>query len=390
MKTLVIGGGMAGLTYAIVACKNGQDVTVAERNVRVGKKIAMTGNGRCNIGNANVSASCYNSSGIVPRVLEAVPVVDYKRFLNSCGIYTYTDGEGRMYPLSDSASGVVDCLRFQLSKFGGNLLTETAVTKVAARGGGFDVCLNGQTAHFDKVIVACGSRSQTEPTGLNTLVPASCLTPTVPSLAPVKLQNADITLNGLRVRAVVSLFDSDRLLASERGEVLFREYGISGICVLNLSALIARREVLRRHGNYRFELDVVPDISEITLEEIVQRRLNEGERDKAFYGVLHNKLAAHVLRGAGNANAARIAHVAKHLTFDFERLLDWSMSQVTAGGVDEGYLDLATLQLPNGLTVVGEALNVDGICGGYNLYFASASALYTFSSAQRNRAYSLS
>ena len=119
MKTLVIGGGMAGLTYAIVALKNGIDVTLAERNNRVGKKIAMTGNGKCNIGNANVDKNCFNSSPIVQKVLDEISVEEYVQFLSSCGIYTHTDEMGRMYPLCDSASNVVDCLRHQFAKNGG-------------------------------------------------------------------------------------------------------------------------------------------------------------------------------------------------------------------------------------------------------------------------------
>lgn len=390
MKTLVIGGGMAGLTYAIVACKNGWDVTVAERNGRVGKKIAMTGNGKCNIGNVNVSASCYNRSGIVLRVLQALPVCEYVRFLNSCGVYTYTDDEGRMYPLSDSAAGVVDCLRYQLSKFGGKLLADTVATSIVRRGDAYDVNLGGKTVRFDKVVVAVGSRSQAVSTGIEQLVSPTCLTPTVPSLVPVKVLDADVTLNGLRARAIVSLFDGEKLLATQQGEVLFREYGLSGICIFNLSALIARREVQRKRSNYHFELDLVPDLSEQNLQQTLCRRFDAGERDKAFFGILHNKLAAHILRRAGNSDASKTAHLAKHLTFRFDRLLDWSMSQVTAGGVDEGYLDPDTLQLPNGVTVLGEALNVDGICGGFNLYFAAASALYIFSPQQRQRAFSIS
>ncbi len=391
MKTLVIGGGMAGLTYAIIACKNGFDVTVAERNSRVGKKIAMTGNGKCNIGNANVSAACFNASSIVPRVLASVSVNEYKKFLVSCGIYTYTDSEGRMYPLSDSASNVVDCLRHQLTKFGGKLLLDAAVTSVVKSGKLYDVNLGGKTAQFDKVVLCCGSRSQAEPTFLPSLVSASALTPEFPSLVPVRVQGMDGVLNGLRVRAKVTLKNGETELASREGEVLFRDYGLSGICILDLSAVIARREVQRKDGSYVFSLDVVPHLSETNLREIVRRRLFSGERDKAFYGVLHNKLAEHILKRAGrDANAATIAHLAKNLTFRFDRLLDWSMSQVTAGGIAEGYLDPETLTLGNGVVALGEVLNVDGFCGGNNLYFAAASALYVFSPEQRAKAFSIS
>lgn len=390
MKILVIGGGMAGLTYAVIACKNGYDVTVAESNSRVGKKISVTGNGKCNIGNARVSPACFNGGAIVKRVLDSVPVAEYTRFLNSCGIFLYSDNEGRMYPLSDSAANVVDCLRYQIVKFGGKLLTDATVSGLSKTKEGYTANIRGKYCDFDKVVLACGGRSQAS-VDVRNLVPSELLTPMVPSLVPVRIKYMDPTLNGLRARARVSLWDGDRLLGGSDGEVQFKEYGLSGICVLDLSALIARREVKRQSGEYRFVLDVAPFLEEWSLEEIVYSRLRAGEKDKLFYGILHNKLAEHVVRRAGkDANSTQIAHTAKNLEFLFDKLLDWSMSQVTAGGISERGVSAETLQMPNGVVAIGEILNVDGVCGGNNLYFAAASAIYTFSRAEREKAFSLS
>lgn len=390
MKILVIGGGMAGLTYAIVACKNGMDVTVAERNARVGKKIAVTGNGKCNIGNANVDASCYNGSPIVRRVLDEISVAEYKQFLLSCGIYTYTDNDGRMYPMSDSAANVVDCLRHQLNKFGATLWPDTEITAVNKVGDVYQVTVGTVTYEFDKVVLACGSGSQAEKPNVSNIIPGEVLTPVAPSLVPVKIRNMDGTLNGLRARANVTLYDGNLYMGKESGEVLFRDYGLSGICIFNLSALIARRTVQRKDGNYVFSVDVVPHVSQWDLQEILHARIKCGERKKLFYGILHNKLAEHIIkRTEADASASTISHVAKDLRFTFDRLLDWSKSQVTAGGVDDGYLDMDTLSLQNGVVALGELLNVDGVCGGNNLYFAAASALYTFTKPQRERAYSI-
>lgn len=390
MKILVIGGGMAGLTYAIVACKNGLDVTVAERNARVGKKIAVTGNGKCNIGNANVDATCYNGSPVVRRVLDEISVTEYKQFLLSCGIYTYTDNDGRMYPMSDSAANVVDCLRHQLKKFGATLWADTEITAVNKVGYVYQVTVGTVTHEFDRVVLACGSGSQAEKPNITNIIPSDVLTPVVPSLVPVKIRNMDGTLNGLRARANVTLYDGNLYLGKESGEVLFKDYGLSGICIFNLSALIARKMVQRKDGNYIFSVDVVPHISQWDLQEILHARIKCGERNKLFYGILHNKLAEHIVkRTDANADASSISHTAKDLRFTFDRLLDWSKSQVTAGGVDDGYLDMDTLTLQNGVVVLGELLNVDGICGGNNLYFAAASALYTFSKGQRAKAYSI-
>ena len=390
MKVLVIGGGMAGLAYAIVACKNGLDVTVAERNSRVGKKIAATGNGKCNIGNVKVNAACYNGSAVVRRVLDEISVSEYRQFLISCGIYTYTDTEGRMYPMSDRAANVVDCLRHQLEKFGAKLWLDTEITNCVKVDNTYRVTLGATEYQFDKVVLACGSGSCAEQPNVSNIIPNGVMTPIVPSLVPIKVREMDGTLNGIRVRANVTLYDGNVLVGKESGEVLFKDYGLSGICVFNLSALIARKMVQRKYGNYTFSLDVAPHLSEWDLQEILHGRIKCGERNKLFYGILHNKLSEHIVKRVGvNADAATIAHTAKDLQFSFDRLLDWSMSQVTAGGVDDGYLDIDTLALSNGVVVLGELLNVDGICGGYNLFFATASALYTFTRQQRERAYSI-
>ena len=380
MKTLVIGGGMAGLTYAIVALKNGIDVTIAERNSRVGKKIAMTGNGKCNIGNANVSCNCFNDSAVVKQILQQIDVCEYTQFLNSCGIFTHTDDMGRMYPLSDSASNVVDCFRHQFAKHGGKLLADTNVQNVTIKGNKY--LLDGIS--YDKVVLACGSGSQCQMPTLP-LVDKSWLTPTAPSLVPVRVSQMDGVLNGIRAKATVTLLADGQNIGCESGEVLFKDYGLSGICIFNLSALIARNNVKGKKHNYTFSIDLVPTMSLNQLAEILCAREASGEKDKLFYGILHNKLAESIAKRG--KSAYQQAQIAKNFTFSLEKLLDYTMSQVTAGGIDEKYLNLQNLTLPNGAIALGEMLNVDGICGGNNLYFASASALYTFTKEQRQKAY---
>lgn len=390
MKILVIGGGMAGLTYAIVAAKNGCDVTVAERNARLGRKIAMTGNGKCNIGNTQVSAACFNKSAIVNNVLNTISVDEYVKFLNSCGIYTYTDAEGRMYPLSDSANGVVDCLRYQLEKYGGKALCGVEATNCRKSGNGYEVRVGSGKYTFDKVVLACGSRSQSLDVNPYAVVSQNMFTPVAPSLVPVKVFNMEGALNGIRVKADVTLYDGAMKIGEQSGEVLFKDYGLSGICIFNLSAAIARRQVQRKDGNYIFSVDLIPRVSQWDLGELLYTRIKAGyDRNMLFYGILHNKVAEVVLKRAGNDvdDVTKLAYTAKNLQFEFYKLLDYSMSQVTSGGIDEKYVDVKTLTLPDGMVALGEVLNVDGICGGNNLYFAAASALYTFSEKERAAAY---
>ncbi len=380
MKTLVIGGGMAGLTYAIVALKNGIDVTIAERNNRVGKKIAMTGNGKCNIGNYNVNATLFNDSQIVQNVLNEISVSEYVQFLNSCGIYTHTDEVGRMYPLCESASNVVDCLRHQFAKNGGKLLADTNIQNITIKNDKY--VFDGTM--YDKVVLACGSESQAlQPT--LPLIDKQWLTPTYPSLVPVRVTKMDGALNGIRAKCSVTLVADGQPIATEHGEVLFKDYGLSGICIFNLSAIIARNLVKGEKHDYTFSIDLVPSMMQSQLYDILAKRESSNEKDKLFYGILHNKLAESISKRAKSAYEQ--CKLAKNFTFTLEKLLDFTMSQVTAGGIDERFVDKRTLTLPNGVVALGEMLNVDGVCGGNNLYFASASALYTFDKSARQKAY---
>ncbi len=387
MKILVIGAGMSGLTYAIVAAACGNDVVVAERNARVGKKIAMTGNGRCNVGNAHVGVHCYNDSPIVSRVLSEIDVQEYKSFLQSCGIYTYQDAEGRMYPLSDSASGVVDCLRQRLARLGGKTLCDCTVSRVARVSSGYDVVVNGKSHHYDKVVLACGSRSQAVEPELDDIIGGGKLTKRYPSLVPVRIAQMPSVLNGIRAKAGVTLYCDGKELAKEDGEVLFKDYGLSGICIFNLSAIIARRAVRSQGGQYTFSIDLVPSMTTEELASILSKRIKQCAKQELFYGILHNKVAECVVKQSASIDAYTLAKTAKSLFFSYDKLLDWSMSQVTAGGIDTRYVNTDTLTLDNGIVVLGEVLDVDGICGGNNLFFAAASALCTFSKQDRQRAY---
>ncbi len=380
------------MTYGILSVKNGIEATICERNARVGKKISRTGNGKCNIGNANVSENCFNKSQIAKNVCQAITLDEYVEFLESCGIFTFQDSVGRMYPLSESASNVVDCLRTRFEKFGGKFLTEREITQVNRNADGFWQA-DGLSGKFDKIVLACGSESGATSPNVFKIVPQKYFTACVPSLVPLKIADMDKQLNGLRAKANLSLLCRGAKIAEEKGEVQFKDYGVSGICVFNLSAQIARRTVLGEKNSYQLSLDLVPNLSLEKLTSVLQARISCGESsDVLFLGILHNKLAQSVVKRAaaafGGTSAQTLAQTAKNFTLQVEKTLDFSMSQVTAGGISERFLNLKTLQLPNGIVAVGEILNVDGLCGGNNLYFAAASALYLFNESQRKTAYS--
>lgn len=392
---------MAGLCFGILSVKNGIETVICERNSRVGKKISQSGNGKCNIGNKNVSAEFFNRSEIAGRVCQSVPVEEYTRFLESCGIFTFADNMGRMYPLSESAASVVDCLRTQFEKFGGKFLVGKEIKSVKRLPNGFEA--GGLDDVFDKVVLACGSGSSASSPDIYGIVPQKYFTKLEPSLVPLKVSHMNGILNGLRARADVRLFADGKQIVSERGEVQFKSYGVSGICVFDLSAQIARRKVSGKRHSYVLSLDLVPFFSEERLEEILQTRIAAEEpSERLFLGILHNKIAQCVTKRAEaiqngvfcgapadirSDKLRSLVYASKNYTLEVESTLDFSMSQVTSGGISERFLDAKTLSLPNGVVALGEVLDVDGICGGYNLYFAAASAIYLFDKAQREIAY---
>ena len=372
---------MAGLTYGILCAKNNIDVTICEQNARVGKKLSQTGNGKCNLGNLNITPDCFNQSAIARAVTQSVTVDDYKKFLYNCGIITRADESGRMYPLSDSANNVVDCFRHTFCHYGGKLQTEKQIVGVTRLSNGdFSVTdTDGNVSVYNKVVLACGSGSSCLAPNLQEIIPQNYFTKLFPSLVPVKVTNPCKMLDGIRARAKVTLCASNKPVAVESGEVQFKDYGLSGICIFNLSAHIARSYVLGQKYDYVFCVDVVPTMSERDLATVLQQRLDNGApTEHIFLGILHNKLAEYVISCAQKRTAQGLAQTAKNLQFGFCKLLDFSKSQVTAGGIDEQFVDVNTLTLKSGIVALGEVLNVDGLSGGYNLYFAAASAISAF------------
>jgi predicted Rossmann fold flavoprotein len=376
MKRIVIGGGMSGLVAAISGARRGIETTVIERNNRLGKKISMTGNGKCNILNVNAVRAHYNTSSIVDMVTSAVSVSNCRDFLKSIGIYTFTDQSGRVYPLTENANSVVDCLRFACEKYGVNVILNTTVQSVTNSSGVFTVKTTNGDYSAHQVVLSVGSGSQAQPVDLGGIVPQQYFTPTAPGLVSVKVKNMDKTLAGLRVKTIVSLLDGNTQLAISCGEVQFRDFGLSGICIMDLSSYIAREMVQGISRKYVFSIDLLPYLTADELYEELSRRKTDGATsDKLFWGLLHNKIAEAVLNRANSNDLHAIVNTIKHFTYTFDKLLDFSASQVTVGGIDERHVS-DTLQLPNGIYAIGEVLNVDGLCGGYNLYFAIASALY--------------
>ena len=388
---IIIGGGASGLMCAIAAKRKNPRMSVAiiEKNDRVGKKLLSTGNGRCNLTNANVAPDKYVGSGakkLVGAVLQKYNVQSLLDYFGTLGLLTSKDSEGRYYPLSRQASTVLDVLRFNCETLGVEMICGEAVTKVAAEKG-FSVTTKQNVYTAKKLVIAAGSPAAPKLGGSRSeaLFLGHKAAPFSAALCPVTVRSDILkSLKGLRVQAEVRLESGKGVVKTERGEVQFNEDNLSGICVFDLS-LFAKPDM-------RILLDLLPDISEKELYNILNKNKElfaNHNIDNLLTGILQKRIAQAVLKSAGVKDFSRscstlgdgelgsIAKTAKSLCFTVTGNAGFDRAQACRGGVLCGQIDPVNMQslLVKNLYFCGEALDVCGECGGYNLHFAFAGGI---------------
>ena len=391
MKIAVVGGGASGLMAAIVASQK-HSVTVFERQSRVGKKLFASGNGKCNLTNSALTRENLQKPNDFYNCQQAKDVVsafDFNDFMQFCkntlAIETITDSQGRVYPRSEQSSSVVDAFRLKCCKNNVKICDVNEVVFVEKTTKGFKLFLsNGEYAFYDKVIVCVGSSAQVRDYNFSVLAKSFDLTLTKKqaSLTPIKTEKVWLPLNGTKVKCNVSLYQNGQKVMSENGEVLFRDYGLSGIVIFNASAYIARNVVKEISAKYYVILDLFNELSQKQLENKLADRLEVcGSDSKTFFvGLLCNKLADEVIKACKlgknikREDVLKIAKFLKNIKFEVSGLCGDDKGQVVSGGVDFSCVD-KNLQCKNvpGLYFAGECLNADGLCGGFNLHFAFAS-----------------
>ena len=392
---IILGGGAAGLTAAAALAPTGLRITVVERLDRVGKKILSTGNGRCNLSNTEMRAACYAPADrFVERVYQATPPDSVIAFFEQLGLLTAVE-DGRIYPRSMMAASVLDVLRIACASENVTLLTGEAAASVSpSRRGGWSVQLAGGEGLFAPAVLCAMGGSAAPALGtdgsgvrLLTALGHSAVSP-CPALVQMKCAHPALkSLKGIRVHAHITLLTGVQPVAAETGELLFQDYGVSGVCVFQLSRFAAR--ALSDHDRVQLSVNLLPEIPDI-YSWLVERIARQPQLTAAHLltGVFHRLLAQALLREAGIAqdtpvgtlsahNAQRLAQAIGALTLPVTGTQGFAQAQVTAGGIRTSEVDPATMQsrLFDGLYLSGELLDVDGPCGGYNLHFAFASAL---------------
>ncbi len=391
MKIGVVGGGASGIMAAITAADYGAEVTILEKNDRIGKKILATGNGKCNFTNKSLKNTDYNSqtANIYDDYISQYDQEWVLSFFADKGMLA-KERNGYYYPRSEQASTILDILRKKLQESGVKILTMACPRAIISKAPGFTVCLNEQELYFDRLILACGSfageRKQNEFSGYHYAKKLGhTLIPVVPALVQLRAKDKEFrSISGVRCEAEVALYIDGKSVSTECGELQLTDYGISGIPVFQLSRFAA-------YGLYEKRLvtaiiDFLPEYDRKCWRAVVEQKWNACPKsatvEEFFLGFLHKKLNGMFIRlenlkpgmplkACSFEQIWRACLRIKGWEVHIESTNPFEYAQVCAGGVsmEEVSLKLESLK-QRGLFFAGEMLDVDGRCGGYNLQWA--------------------
>ena len=383
---LIIGAGASGLSCAVSAAENGaRNVCLLERLSRPGKKLLVTGNGRCNLSHEQITPYSYHGTFDPTSLLSEIP--DIRPFFEQSGLFTVTDDAGRIYPLSNTATSVLDALRFAAEKAGAEIITEAPCEKITPSKNGFTVKAANNTFTAKAVVLAGGGcASPVHGSDGSCLSLARSLeheiTPLRPALCPLQAENTK-PLDGVRCKCTATLTQNGKTVCTEQGEVQFTKTALSGICIFNLSAVY-------QGGQAAVTLDLLPNFTPEQTKQMFTSAINYRQNlsaADALTGIFNYKLSVYLLKRteiSPDITASELTHrqitaltqAAKSLDFTVTATADFASAQVTAGGIkgDEVTETLMSRKI-NGLFFAGEMLDVHGDCGGYNLHFAFASGI---------------
>lgn len=394
---IVIGGGAAGMMAAIHAAGNGASTAIIEHKDRVGKKILSTGNGKCNYTNAVQGIQCYRSDdpAFVLPVFEQFDFTKTVAFFEELGIWPKVKN-GYYYPASEQASAVLDVLRHETEYRHVSVFTEQAVMSVEQKKNRFLIQTKECVFEAKTVLFATGLLAAPKTGSDGSALPlikqfGHRLSDVVPALVALHCGESFFKqLAGIRTEARVELFVDGVSVSDDLGEVQLTDYGISGIPVFQVSRFATK--ALKRKQEVSAVLDFMPNCEERPFSKMLCDRFSIYAHDKtaaeALTGLFHKKLAEVLLKeshissqakaaSVSNKQLSSLAYLCKHFKVQVCGSKPFDQAQVCAGGIQTEEIDPHTMEsrLVPGLFFAGEVVDVDGICGGYNLQWAWSSGM---------------
>ena len=392
-QVIIVGGGASGLVAAITAAREGAKVILIEQKDRLGKKILSTGNGKCNLTNEYMNLSCFRSDdmSIVKNVLDVFGFEATMKFFDELGVLL-KNRQGYIYPLSEQATTIVDVLVMEVNRLGIHVLLEESVKHIPSTKKGYLIQTSKQALVADSVILATGGKAApvlgSDGSGYSIAKKfGHHLSPVVPALVQLKGKgNFFKQVSGVRTQAKVAAYVDGNFCSCDTGELQLTNYGISGIPVFQISRYVSK--ALYEKKKVSVEVDFLPSMSDREFAEFLENRVKcHGDKVAAdfFTGIFHQKLIGLFLkisRIGAQVPAKEITKeqlqlfikVCKHFFVDIEGTNDFDQAQICAGGIKTTEINPDTMEslFANNLYLTGELLDVDGICGGYNLQWAWA------------------
>lgn len=397
MKVIVIGGGASGIIAAIKASEV-SDVTIIEGNSKIGKKILVTGNGRSNFWNESISERNYNEESH-EFLKDILPIKNevYNFLTNSLGI-TPTNKNGYIYPRSKTASSITTVLEKRLKRNNIEIIYNLKVTKIANENNNIKIELSDNTTMTcDKLIIATGgkaaSKTGSDGSGYNLLKELDIeVTPVLPALVPLIINDKTrLDWSGVRTDAKLSVYENNKIIKEELGELQLTNTGISGIVTFNISGLIA--SLLENKKQFEVYIDFLPEIEDIsTFLDEKNKNANPENIEELLETMINYKLLNSLISNCrinknqkwtelSQEDKKKLISTLKKYKINISRTEDFEKAQVTRGGVCLNEITSNfSLKKYSNIKVIGEILNVDGICGGYNLAFAFISGYIAGSS----------
>lgn len=393
MRVAVVGGGPAGVISAIELAKNGNEVFILEKNSRILKKLLATGNGRCNYTNVSVTADNYNcKNNFVEECLKLFTKDDLIDYFKMMGVEPVVENRGKIFPVTLKSNTVVNTLLNELEDNNVNVITDEEVINIKKKGR-FLLTTKNSKYESDIVIFAAGGSSMPSSGSdgksykvLENL--GHTKIDTFPALTQLTLKSDYLkSLSGVKVVGTVKLLDGKKVIEKRNGDLLFTNYGISGPPILDIS-----RKVNEKNRNLKIEMPLINNIEDTEkFREILYSRyytLSYFSLERWLMGIIDKKFVPMVLR---EINIPRETPMNMIEEYKFEILLNillkstfevtgtkgFENSQVTCGGISTEEINKKTMEskIVKGLYIVGEVMDVDGDCGGYNLQWAFSSGI---------------